>query len=483
MVMRTRKLSIGDMHCKGCEAIVEQAIAGLPGVRKARADYGSGSVKVTYDPARTNPVLIGAAIEKAGYSCSTRRPTRSIRRTLGRILLVLLAVAGIGWLLTQGGSLAERFHLPQFERGMSYGLLFLVGLFTGFHCVGMCGGFVVGYTARSAEKSGAAPLLTHLVYGLGKTLSYTLIGGGFGLLGSVIAFTPEIRGYAAIAAGIFLVLFGINMLDWFPSLHRVGIRMPRFLARFVSVETKKHHGPFLVGMLNGLMIACGPLQAMYVMAAGTGGFMEGAGMLLVFGLGTLPVMLGFGMLAGVVSGRITHGLLKASSLLVVALGLIMLNRGLIMAGTGYDFRSLAILAEPRLQSLRAVVARQLPEAGRQDIHMEVNARGYNPTEFVLKQGVPVRWIIDGKEITQCNRRIMVPGLGLEFEIHPGENLIEFTPEKPGVIAWSCWMGMLHGAFVVEPADTPRDATTNPPQDGAHDDRASGFFRRFLEHLP
>lgn len=460
--MRTRTLSVGDLHCQGCESIVEQAVAILPGVSKAKADYGSGTLDVTFDPKQTDPRRIALAVIKAGYSCTTGHRKDSRWRAFNHVLLVLLALGAIGALLAYGAPLAGRFH-PKLEQGMSYGLLFLVGVLTGFHCIGMCGGFVVGYSARYAARSGRTPLMAHVQYGLGKTLSYTVIGGGFGLLGSVIAFTPQIRGYAAIVAGAFLVLFGINMLDWFRCLHRVGLRMPKFLARFVSMEAKKHPGPLSIGLLNGLMIACGPLQALYVMAAGTGDFAEGATMLLVFGLGTLPVMLGFGMLTGMVSGRITHNLLKASALLVVALGLIMLNRGLLLAGTGYDFQSLRVLAESRVAHLQADLA-ELSEPGHQTIRMTLDHEGFSPNQFALRQGVPVRWIIDAQEVTECNRRITVPALGLEFDVHPGENRIEFTPRKSGFIAWSCWMGMIHGSFVVEPPPVleENEASGEPP---------------------
>jgi sulfite exporter TauE/SafE/copper chaperone CopZ len=451
MLTRTRKLSIGGMHCRGCAVAIEEAVAGLPGVRAAKADYEAGQLQVTFDLARISPDRIAEAVTARGYDCSPLDTGDSRTRTWVRALGVSMGIAALGWLLAEGDSLADRFHLPRFERGMSYGLLFLVGLFTGLHCIGMCGGFVVGYTARAATAGRYGLILPHVLYGLGKTLSYTLMGGAFGLLGSFVAFTPEIRGYAAAAAGVFLVLFGINMLDWFPALHRIGLRMPRSLARFVGSEARRRKSPFILGLLNGLMIACGPLQALYVMAAGTGSFREGAQLLLVFGLGTLPLMFGFGLLAGTVSGRVTHRLLKASALLVVALGLIMLNRGLVLTGSGRDFRSLATLAAVHWHQLEERFAPRLVE-GRQVIRMTVTAEGYQPNRFVLKEGVPVRWIIEGQALNACNHRIVVPALGLEIEIKPGANSVEFTPQRPGVIPWSCSMGMLQGAFVVEPAE-------------------------------
>ena len=57
--------------------------------------------------------------------------------------------------------------------------------------------------------------------------------------------------------------------------------------------------------------------------------------------------------------------------------------------------------------------------GYQEIRMEVNRYGWAPNKFVLKRGVPVKWIIDGKEINRCNNAINVPAYGLEFDIKPG----------------------------------------------------------------
>ena len=62
----------------------------------------------------------------------------------------------------------------------------------------------------------------------------------------------------------------------------------------------------MIGLLNGLMLGCGPLQAMYVMAAGTGSPQEGATMLFFFGLGTLIPLLSFGLIASGIPRIIRH---------------------------------------------------------------------------------------------------------------------------------------------------------------------------------
>jgi sulfite exporter TauE/SafE len=89
------------------------------------------------------------------------------------------------------------------------------------------------------------------------------------------------------------------------------------------------------------MLGCGPLQAMYIMAAGTGSPQEGATMLFFFGLGTLIPLLSFGLIASSVSRDIINLLVRASAILVIAMGLMMADRGLKLTGSGYDFNSLS----------------------------------------------------------------------------------------------------------------------------------------------
>lgn len=456
MSIVTEKLHVGGMQCPGCESILEEALGRLHGVRQVHADYAAETVEVVYDARKTTMERLERTITGAGYEFRHRlSPSRTVWRT---VLSVLFGLGGIALILF-AAPWAAQFRWPDFDQNLSYGLLFVVGLLTGFHCVGMCGGFVLGYTAQSASHGKHSFALAHLQYGVGKTLSYTVIGGLFGLLGSVVAFTPMLRGVVGVVAGVFLVLMALSMLRWFPSL-RLGLRMPSFLRRFVQGGARRHRSPLAIGLLNGLMIACGPLQAMYVMAAGTSSFIEGAKRLFVFGVGTLPVLLGFGMMASLLSHRASERILKVSAMLVMVIGLIMINRGLILSGTGYDVRTLSAVARVHVARWLDELRERMPaEAGQAVIRMTVTKSGYRPNSFVLRQNTPVKWVIDGRELTNCNRRIVVPALGLEIAVTEGLQTVEFVPREAGVIPWSCWMGMLQGSFIVQP-----DGRAEPSED-------------------
>ena len=86
--------------------------------------------------------------------------------------------------------------------------------------------------------------------------------------------------------------------------------------------------------------------------------------------------------------------------------------------------------------------------GYQIIRMNVDRYGWSPDKFVLKKGIPVKWVITTTELNGCNNAISVPKLNLEFDNVMGEQVIEFTPEKEGTIPFSCWMGMIPGVLVV-----------------------------------
>jgi sulfite exporter TauE/SafE len=240
-------------------------------------------------------------------------------------LVLLLAVGGVAF---WGKSLMPAV-MQQIKPQMSYAVLLGIGFLTGFHCIGMCGGFVVAYT--DATKSKARQLLAHLSYAFGKTLSYTVLGAGFGLLGATIAITPQIRGGVALAASVFLLIYGLKMLNVFAFLRRFTLRMPKSVNRAVADELRKPPRSALrTGLLTGLLLGCGPLQAMYVMAAGSGDPFQGGMILLMFGLGTLLPLLGFGLFASLLSHSAMRQMVHVSGILVIAMGVMMAQRGMMM---------------------------------------------------------------------------------------------------------------------------------------------------------
>lgn len=440
-----KEFKIYGMHCASCEKLITKEVTKIKGVKEFKVSYNSGKATINATPKAYARVL--RKIKSLGYSVKDNIMNDSYGLTISVnvnslkqfSLIAALVIVVIGGLWLMQNSVG--FSIPA---EASYALLFITGLMVGFHCIGMCGGFLMSCSTKGRTKA-------VLTYGIGKLISYTVIGGLFGFIGSLIEFTPLIRGIAGVVAGLFLMTYGLSNLG-FGFLKRIRIPMPARLNRFIAKKSDKNK-PFITGLLNGLMIACGPLQAMYIYAAGTGNMIQGALSLLFFGLGTLPVMLSFGFLTSYISSKATHKIIRASGALMIVLGLLMLNYGLALTGTGLDFNTLTQNLDSNQQGIQL-------DNGYQIIRMNVTASGWNPNKFVLKAGVPVKWIINGKEITSCNNAIQVPKLGLQFNIKQGEQVIEFTPNESGVIPWSCWMGMIPGVFIVKDDNLSNDNLLN-----------------------
>ena len=86
----------------------------------------------------------------------------------------------------------------------------------------------------------------------------------------------------------------------------------------------------------------------------------------------------------------------------------------------------------------------LPEInnGVQVVNSRFYSRKYEP--IVVKRNIPVKWNIqiDAGDLNGCNNAIVIPRLGIEKRLRPGDNLIEFTAPESGDISYSCWMGMI-----------------------------------------
>jgi plastocyanin domain-containing protein len=187
----------------------------------------------------------------------------------------------------------------------------------------------------------------------------------------------------------------------------------------------------MVGLLNGLM-PCGPLQTMQLYALGTGSFVAGAFSMLLFSLGTVPLMFAFGAISSILSSKFTKKLMWVSAALVMVLGVIMVGRGFSQSGISVAFANDAISSIARVEENVQLVSTD----------MEPNV--YEP--IAVQVGIPVRWTINVEEgdLNGCNNPIAIPKYGVEQKLEIGENIIEFTPTSEGNIVYTCWMGMISG---------------------------------------
>lgn len=454
------RLLVKGMTCAHCQMKIEQALTALPGVVSAKASFSKGTARVLYDPARVGMRDFESAIRGAGYTVKNQPEGTPLARVAGFVSAILVAYLLLS--KVSGGALAG--ILPLAQEGMGYGMLFLIGLITSVHCVVMCGGInmsqCMGAAGRQMSGGGKGALKPSLLYNLGRVVSYTVVGALVGALGSAISFTGAMKGAVQVAAGVFMVIMGLSMMGLFPWLSRLVPRMPSGVAKKLN-RRKGSAGPFYVGLINGLM-PCGPLQAMQLYALSTGNPLSGAASMLVFSLGTVPLMFALGAASSLLSRRFTRRAMAVGAVLVAALGLTMLTGGLNLAG---------VRLSPGGVAASAAVAEQAPGSqGVQKVRTTLASGRYEP--ITVTAGTPVEWTIDAPQgsINGCNNRMVIPAFNIEHAFTTGENVVKFTPDKAGVYPYSCWMGMITSTItVVEPGDS---AVAAPAANGSSPDAAA-----------
>lgn len=87
------------------------------------------------------------------------------------------------------------------------------------------------------------------------------------------------------------------------------------------------------------------------------------------------------------------------------------------------------------------------ENGVQVIRITADNNGYTPKSIYVKNNIPIKLIIEGKQLNSCNNGVVIPAFNIEKTIKSGDNVIEFTP-KDEDIDFSCWMGMIKGVIKV-----------------------------------
>ena len=297
MTTAVLELNVSGMICRACEDAIADALLHTRGVISAQAHYWRSRVTITYDPDIVTEDTLRQVLTNVGYPPGAHG--------MGGVVVDLICLALVGVLYWGLPKLLMLVQVPALAENASLGLVFLVGLLTSTHCIGMCGGILLA--------QGNA-----LLYNGGRLLSYTLMGAVFGALGKYISYDLQVRSMLLTVSGLLVVLIGLRM--W-------GVPFLRRISPELTKPCRFRGKAFAVGLLTGLM-PCGALSSMWIFAASSGSWASGAVSMLAFGAGTCVFMLLFGLLGTLLPKRYNKYLLKGSTILIVALGLSLMTKGI-----------------------------------------------------------------------------------------------------------------------------------------------------------
>ena len=201
--------------------------------------------------------------------------------------------------------------------------LFLLGFFSGTHCVGMCGGLSSAFALQLPPHLNRLGLIVLL--NLGRISSYVLIGLIVGLVGQIgisLDDTRWLQNGLYIAANILLLLLGLYLAGLSTAatqIERIGRpiwkRLNPILNRLLPIKSVP--ACFGVGMLWG-WLPCGLVYSASLYALGSGNAVQGGLYMLAFALGTLPNLLAMGIFAAQLKTLLQRRAIRLCAGLLVA---------------------------------------------------------------------------------------------------------------------------------------------------------------------
>ncbi len=216
-------------------------------------------------------------------------------------------------------------------------ILLATGFLTGLsHCVGMCGPLVSTFSVQQRQMKGAVtvPLL---MYQFGRLSTYVLIGLIMGAIGSSLQMAALGQGWQiglSVFIGIMMLMIGLSLMGVIPGLRWLeSASIGKQIGEWMRWLMLSNHlaAPYGLGMANG-MLPCGPVYAMALLAATTQSPWHGGSLMLLFGLGTLPAMLGMGFAFATLSVALRDRLYRMAAALIILIGVQQVLRGLALAG-------------------------------------------------------------------------------------------------------------------------------------------------------
>ncbi len=203
----------------------------------------------------------------------------------------------------------------------------ILGLLGSFHCAGMCGPIALAIPLNN--QNWLTRILTGLTYNTGRVITYALLGALFGLIGKGLAM-GGIQQWVSIAMGGIMILSVI-----FPLLLRNTRIIERFFYSFIDklkrgfkklFAQQSYTSLLVIGILNGFL----PCGLVYIAIAGaivSGDVLNGTLYMVLFGLGTIPIMLAISLVGNILNVKYRNVARKIIPILIVIIGILFILRG------------------------------------------------------------------------------------------------------------------------------------------------------------
>ena len=194
------------------------------------------------------------------------------------------------------------------------------------------GGLVLSMSATFAKEGDK--IKPQLMFHGGRIVAFFILGGVIGAIGSAFTLNTSATFILSLVIGIVMLILGINLLDTFHWAKKLQPSMPKFIAKHAHGISKMNHTltPLLVGIAT-FFLPCGFTQSMQLYTLTTGSFLKGGLTMLVFALGTLPILALVSFSSFSIKNSKKAGIFfKSAGLIVILFALFNLINALVVIG-------------------------------------------------------------------------------------------------------------------------------------------------------
>ena len=327
--MKTYTFHVSGTHCASCKIFIEDTLNEQIGIERANVDLKQETVSIDTNLDESQNKLAEILTEKIqhnGYSLSVEKKAKEKKDN------------GVTWqALPIGLAFLALFFIVQKSGILNLGIggqttsvtSFLIGLIASVSsCLAIVGGLVLSLSAQVSQDN-VSDTKTFTLFHIGRLVSFAVLGGVLGAVGSAIGINFTFTAILGILASVVMLLLGLNLVGVFA---KNKVALPSGIFNFFRRIEHKTFTPLILGFAT-FFLPCGFTQSMQVSALSSGSFMSGLLIMLAFALGTLPmlVLLSFGS-ASFAHGKHAPLFFKSAGVVVIGLGLFALLTGL--AGLG-----------------------------------------------------------------------------------------------------------------------------------------------------
>jgi sulfite exporter TauE/SafE len=214
------------------------------------------------------------------------------------------------------------------------GTIFSIAFIGSFgHCIGMCGGIAVAYSATKIKPSMTKTyqIFAHLLYSFGRVTTYTIFGIIFGTLGGVATFSNNANGLLLLFASVIMFLTSLSLLGKLKFLTTIehSLSSAKWYQEYFSslLHSSSFFSFYLLGLLNGLL-PCGFVYFFAITAASSASTLWGGVVMFVFGIATIPSLFLVSFFVGSFKNfQFRNIMLKISSFAIMGFSLYTFYRG------------------------------------------------------------------------------------------------------------------------------------------------------------